>query len=395
MTEFLKRSAFHSIGAADRLIRGVRGRNPSLNPTDLRMVRNFVVPLTHSYLGAAIHETPLLEALRKLIPEAQIIAAGQGLAAEVYRNHPALSRVEPAPNPNIDFWGAVRHYRRIADFGNEPWCALFTTWNSRSRVALAMMLAGAGIRAGFTVSSPLLHLPLEYDAQRSQIENNLRLPALLGHRPPNELEPRVYFTHADLAHAQGLLASDPERPTAVLITRTSGGQPTRWPDNRFAAVARHLTERHCCRVVLPGTAQDADSLARLAEQIGPDVQSLAGTTSIPQLAAVCALSDIAVAVDTGAMHVARSQELPLVIIAPGWQNSIEWMPLGKPWVRILKGPWFSPPPPANYAIEEVSVEEAKAAMDDLLKRFPPSREARLRRAVDSLTRLTHTEAVAS
>jgi hypothetical protein len=78
--------------------------------------------------------------------------------------------------------------------------------------------------------------------------------------------------------------------------------------------------------------------------------------------------------------------LPLAIIAPGWQNSIEWMPLGKAWARILKGPWFPPPPPANYAIEEISVAEVNAAADELLQLLPASasaREARIRRSLAS------------
>jgi hypothetical protein len=84
------------------------------------------------------------------------------------------------------------------------------------------------------------------------------------------------------------------------------------------------------------------------------------------------------------MHVARAQGLPLAIIAPGWQNSTEWMPLGKTWARILKGPYFPPPPPPDYALEEITVEVVSTAADDLLGMFPPvhsSREARIQRSL--------------
>jgi ADP-heptose:LPS heptosyltransferase len=146
--------------------------------------------------------------------------------------------------------------------------------------------------------------------------------------------------------------------------------------------------------VLPGTAQDVAELTRLADHIGEAATSIAGRTSIPQLAAVCALSDIAVAVDTGATHIARAQELPVAIIAPAWQQSIEWMPLGKPWARILKGPWFAPPPPANYALEEVSVEAVNAAVDELLRAYLPcrgSREARVQRSLTDTSRMHQNE----
>lgn len=386
MVEAGKRVAFQGIAAAERIANVFRGGVPSLEPAELARIRNFLIPLTHSYLGSAVHETPLIEALRTAVPDANIVAAGSGIAAEVYRHHPGLTRTERVPNPNSDFWGAVRGYRKIVQsFRGEPWCSLSTTWNHRSRVALAMMLAGNGVRAGFAVAPQLVHLPIEYDREQSQINNNLRLVGLLGHGVPAGLEPRVCFTGADLEHARGLAADDPNRPIAILVTRTSGGQPTRWPDDRFAAVARHLIETHGCRVVLPGTAQDVAELSPLADRIGEAAISLAGKTSIPQLAAVCAVADIAVAVDTGAAHIARALGLPLAIIAPGWQNSIEWMPLDKPWARILKGPWFAPPPPANYAIEEVSVEAVNAVLDELFREYPPSRSSREARVERGLT----------
>ncbi len=381
----MKRTAFRGIAATERTVRVFSGGSPSLDPADLRRIRNFLIPLAHPFLGAAVHETPLIEALRSAMPDANIVAAGSGIGAEVFRNHPGLTRLEPAPNPNRDFWGAVRSYRRIVQsFHREPWCALFTGWNGRSRVALAVMLSGNGVRLGFTVSPPLIHLHVGFDCEKTQIAKNLLLPELLGHAVPADLEPRVYFGESDLQRARQLLAPLSDRPVAILITRTSGGQPTRWPDERFAAVAKHLIESHRCRVVLPGTAHDGPSLTELAGRIGPDAKSLAGATSIPQLAAVCALSDIAVAVDTGAMHVARAQGLPLAIIGPGWQNSVEWMPLGKPWARILKGPRFPPPPPPNYAIEEVSVDQVHVAVDELLCLFPPSAASREERVLRSL-----------
>jgi ADP-heptose:LPS heptosyltransferase len=389
LIELLKRTAFRGIAATERTVRVFGGASPSLDPADLRKIRNFLIPQVHPFLGAAVHETPLIESLRSAVPEANIVAVGSGIGAEVLRNHPGVARLEPSPDPNQDFWQAVRSYRRVVrSFRGEPWCALFTGWNGRSRVLLATMLAGSGVRAGFSVAPPLAHLSLAYDPEKSQIANNLLLPGLLGHQVSRDPEPRVYYSVLDRNRARALLARHAERPTAILITRTSGGQPTQWPDDRFTAVARHLIERHGCRVVLPGTANDATALNRLAECIGPDAESLAGKTSIPQLAAVCALSNIAVAVDTGAMHVARAQGLPLAIIAPGWQSSMDWMPLGKSWARILKGPWFPPPPPPNYAIEEVSVVEVNAAVDELLCLFPPSAasgEARVQRSLVGLS----------
>jgi ADP-heptose:LPS heptosyltransferase len=394
--ERVKQPAFRALAAAERVVRAVTGGNPSLETGDLSRIRNFLIPQVHPYLGAAVHETPLIEALRSAVPDANIVAVGSGIGNAVLRKHPWVTSFELTPDPNRDFWAAVWTYRRIVrSFRGEPWGSIFAGWNGRSRVVLASMMAGKGVRAGFAVAPPLAHLPLIYNREKSQIANNLMLPGLFGWSNFDELEPRVFFDESDLNHARELLAFASERPTAVLITRTSGGQPTRWPADRFAAVAKYLVAMHGCRVVLPGTSRDAAELSELVDRIGEGARSLAGQTTISQLAAVCTLADIAVALDTGATHVARAQGLPLVIIAPAWQDSVEWMPLGKAWARILKGPWLAPPPPAGYALEEITVDDVNSAASELLNQFPPSRERRQQRAEKSLNQSIRPVIIAS
>lgn len=377
MKAFLKQTAFRAIGTAEKIL---RGRTKPLGAAELKGIRNFVLPMFEPYLGSLVHNTPVVEALRAALPDSRIVVAAAPLAQQVFQRHPLIDRLVPTADPNRNFRAAVADMRKtVAQFGGEPWCALFTNWNSRTRVALAIMLSGGGVRAGYCLAPALLHLGLQPNKDGSQIARNLRMLHLLGHNAPSHLEPRVYFSQHDLDYAQELIGGSARGPVAVLITRTSGGQPTAWPDDRWVAVARHLIAEHKCHVVLPGTRSETDALSQLAAKIGADVKSLAGETTIAQLAAVCALSDIVIAGDTGPTHVARSQEVPLAIIAPAWQNSIEWMPIDQSWARILKGAWFPTPPPPSYAIEEVTVEHVTTAADELLGTYPPQPAARMQR----------------
>jgi ADP-heptose:LPS heptosyltransferase len=283
LIELLKRTAFRGIAATERTVRVFGGASPSLDPADLRKIRNFLIPQVHPFLGAAVHETPLIESLRSAVPEANIVAVGSGIGAEVLRNHPGVARLEPAPDPNQDFWQAVRSYRRVVrSFRGEPWCALFTGWNGRSRVLLATMLAGSGVRAGFSVAPPLAHLSLAYDPGNSQIANNLLLPGLLGHAAPSDLEPRVYFTMEDLRAAHDLLAL-PEisqaRPLVVFVTQTRVSQRKQWRQERFVTVARWLIREHGCRIALVGTESESLAVEALQTAIGEEAFSLAGRTS--------------------------------------------------------------------------------------------------------------------
>lgn len=382
----VKQTVYHAVRFTERMVRGVAGSNPRLDPASLRQIRNFLLPQFQVSLGCAVHATPIVEALQQAVPNARVVGVMSGLALEVFGCHPGLERVETVSNPSGNLLKASRQIRTvIADFHGEPYCVVFTGGdeNVRASVALAAILSGNGVRAGINVAPALLHLPVGHDRSVSAIGRNLRLVELLGHPAPAALEPRVCFREADLDHARALIAGSGSDPLALLITRTSGGQLTRWPDDRFVAVGEYLIRRGF-RIILSGTKADVGELEVLARRMGQSTTSVAGQTTIPQLAALCAVADVAVALDTGGMHVARAQGLPLAIIAPAWQDSVEWMPLGKPWVRILKGPWMSPPPPPGYAIEEVGVDEVTESVDDLLHRYPASLAAREERISRSL-----------
>jgi ADP-heptose:LPS heptosyltransferase len=372
----LRHIALSSLRAAESMLRGPVALSAAA------AIDEFLILFYDPALGTAIHATPLLEALRQARPEARITVATCGIAAQVIRTNRFVDRVIETPNPYTHTLATARAIRRAYP-PKKTFCIVTSNGSSRSRITMLALMLGRALRVGFTLAPELYHAPLSPDGcSDSQIARNLRALRPLG-IAVETMEPRLFYTEADLAHARSLFGAS-QQPTAIFVTRTSGGQPTAWPMARFAEVAKHLIATHGLRILLPGTTADASALEELAAMIGPGAVSIAGKTSVSQLAVVCALADLAVTLDTGGLHVARSQRLPLVVIAPAWQNSVEWMPLGQPWARILKGPWFPAPPPPQYAIEEVSAAEVIAAADDLLEHYPPSVEMRAERVRHSL-----------
>jgi len=377
----LRSIALSSLRTAERLLRG------RTSASALASVDEFLILFYDQAFGTAVHATPIFEALRQARPNARITVASCGIARETLRNSPFPNRVIETPNPYTHTLAAARVIRREFRPG-KLFCIITPAGSSRSRISLLAVLAGKALRIGYTLMPEFYDAPLSPSAcDDSQIARNLRTLLPLGIQSA-VLEPRLYFTATDVQHAQALLADSPvgtpAAGTAILVTRTSGGQLTAWPDDRFIAVARHLIDVHKLRVLLPGTGADAAPVASLVSSMDAGAYSVAGKTTVPQLAALCALADIAVTLDTGTLHVARTQALPLAVIAPAWQASIEWMPLGKPWARILKGPWFPAPPPPGYAMQEVGVADVIAAVDDLLTAFPATPSARESRVRHSL-----------
>jgi ADP-heptose:LPS heptosyltransferase len=369
----LKRLASGIVAAAERAVRV----NPPTKDEYLASIKSFLFLQYDQALGTAVHATPVFEALKCAVPDAQISVACVGMAHNVLRYNPHISRLIETPHPFDQFFAAGYVLRRAwPELGGLPVAIVTTTGSSRTRIALLGMLAGPGFRLGFTIARPLYHRVLVYDPMMSQIDNNLRVIGALGHTYEHS-EPRVYFSPAEVDSARRMLAGqgiNNGKPCAVMVTQVSGGQRTRWRDERFLAVAEHLRARGY-QILFVGASAEARDIDRLRTLLGRTSFSLAGKTDIPTLSAVLCLADLAVALDTGTMHVGRAAELPMVVIAPAWQPAIEWLPLEREHCVVLRGPDLPVMPP-DYCIDEVSSAQAIAAIDRLLKKFPPSPEAR-------------------
>ena len=169
----------------------------------------------------------------------------------------------------------------------------------------------------------------------------------------------------------------------ALAVQGSGGQSTSWHDDRFAEVIRYVESSGCGTMFL-GTAADASAIDRIRALAASSGFSAAGRTSIPQLAALLTLCDLLVSIDTGTMHVGRASGLPMVVLGPSWQRPVEWLPLDRNDVLILRGE-DRPSCPPNYKLDEIQASEVQRACTDLLTAYAPSAAAREKRIARLLT----------
>jgi ADP-heptose:LPS heptosyltransferase len=349
------------------------------------LVLEYMLPL-----GTCVHLTPLFEALKLCRPNLGITVATRGLGLEVLRHSPYVDRLIDTPDPLTDLKGAAAVLRSsLKKQKVDVECVLTGASDQRTRIALLGLLASRGWRGGFTVNSSLYQRPLEYDRGLSLIENNLRLAGLLG-CGMEAIEPRVFFTQKSVERARELLSKvNPDgRPLVVMVTQNSGGQATGWHTDRFADVIRHAVETHQCAVVYVGTANDAPAIKAIQRAVGGLGVSIAGETNISELAAVLAMSDAMVTIDTGTMHAGRAVNTPMVVLGPSWQRPIEWLPLKVANARILRGE-DREEMPENYRLDEITADSVIAALDDLLQAYPASTRSRQVRLERSLSVIDH------
>src|SRR5690606_23670898 len=89
-----------------------------------------------------------------------------------------------------------------------------------------------------------------------------------------------------------------------------------WPAANWADVVDRLVRRHNLPVVLTGSGNRAEMahLAEIRAGLKVPVIDLAGTLSLPGLAAAIAGARIALGPDTAAMHLAASFRRPQVVL---------------------------------------------------------------------------------
>jgi ADP-heptose:LPS heptosyltransferase len=363
----VKRGIFSRVAAVERLMhKGDAGHGVALCE-----VRNFLLLQHSAALGTAIHATPLIPALREAVPGCGIAVAASGFSLDLLRHNPGVDWLIETPSPLHDLKGAVRMLRQRNPFFGTTYATLTSVGNERTRVAAQAVLSGAALRVGFTLVPQMYRVALDFDPALSQIANNLRIIGALGHSV-RHFEPQMFYSDSELAGARETLANgglQQGQPVAVFVTQTSVTQRKSWRSERFRAAAEFLTRQYGAHILFVGTAAESAAIDALRGGLSFATTSVAGKTSLAQLAALMSLCSVGLTLDTGPLHVGRAVGLPMVIIAPAWSPPIEWLPLGNDRFRILKNADMTSAP-ADYIIDEVSVDEVTSALADLLTRYP-------------------------
>jgi ADP-heptose:LPS heptosyltransferase len=360
------------------LVRALRPRRRNVAAPRTVLVLQYQMPL-----GCCVHGLPLFTALARTSPPTTIVVATRGTGKATLAHDPhiaALIETEDPMRSLHSLWSVTRTIRaELRRLGLQPDLILQDASNRRGRFALLALLVGLAPTSGFADIPELYDLPLTYDPQRSLIDNNLRLAAEAG-GSATHIEPAVYFTPAELDRARSLLAEvNPDaRPITAFVVQGSGGQRTAWHEDRFAEVIQFV-DGLGHRIVYLGTVAEAAEIESTCRAAGERGQSLAGKTTIPELAALLCLCDLLITVDTGTMHVGRASGVPMVVLGPSWQRPLEWLPLTCPQARVLRGPDRSDIPP-GYRLDEIQVGDVITAARDLLAAFPPASDARDARA---------------
>ncbi len=301
--------------AGRSLSRLVRPGPPSATPPRAILV------LKPCCLGDVLMATPAVAALRQAFPDARLDFAVGGWSTPALAGNPRLDRLVDCGLVGSGRRYPLGQYRQLVAKvrqGGYDWC--FTLERS-AVVGMVPWLAGVPHRIGIDSAgrgfAHTVRVPLQQG--RHEAETYLDLVRTVG---VPAINPRLEFFPSEAEHqrAAGLLPG----PGPWLAVHPGGGTnpgmtlgAKRWPAARFAQVAR-LAIAQGLGVVLVGAEYDMSLAAEVQAAAGSvpagAMLSLAGRTTLGELAAVLGRCAAFLGNDTGAMHLAVAVGTPPVAL---------------------------------------------------------------------------------
>ena len=278
-------------------------------------------------IGDVVFTTPLLRALRRHYPAAEITYLVESPAAPVVRGNPHISELIVVPHR--------RGVRRIADD-----IALAIRLR-RTRFDLALDLhggprsawltwaSGAPRRIGYTIKGRAWMytdaIPRSPDlAPRHSVVNQWDLLAPLGIAAPTLEHDAVEMPEdaAAAARVDRRLADAGLSLHPLIVMHVSAGNPfRRWPPGAFETVIEQLVRRDPRRrVVVTSGPSDAEASHRIAAAarrrlgaLAPGVAEI-GEFDLAELRSLVARAAVYIGGDSGPMHIAATTRTPIIAL---------------------------------------------------------------------------------
>jgi len=332
-----------------------------------------------SSLGDVVHALPVASALRRRYPGAFLGWCVGRAAAPLVAHHPlldvvfVLGRGTVAPGERVV---VAEGYRELGRALRQYHFEVSLDLQGLLRSAYLAYLGGAPCRVGYRnwqegafLFNRIRAVPPARD--RHAVQGYLDFARYLD--APAEPVEFVLPTDPQAAGTAERLLSEFSAPgRAALLLPGARWESKHWPPDRFGQVAAWMAGQGLAPLVA-GSAQDQALAERVVSASGGKAASIAGRTSVADLAALVARSRLVVGHDSGPVHLAAALGVPLVSIF-GPTNPALTGPYGRR-VEIVRAAVACSPCRRRrcrslVCQERVSVEMVTAAASRLLQGQP-------------------------
>jgi heptosyltransferase II len=208
------------------------------------------------------------------------------------------------------------------------------------RHILLMALSGIKFRVGYGITGGafLLHRHPEYRRGVPALEHNLDLLKAMG-MDADEKRPAVYPDASDneqfrqLLEENGIAGGD----SVIVIHSYAGSQAKNWIGERFSQLISMVYKKYNSRIILVGSAEDAQKNRRIISESNIAALDFAGKISMRVLFLLLKRANLFIGVDSAPAHMAAAAGTPVVVLYSGTNDAREWAPLGEKVAVITKG----------------------------------------------------------
>lgn len=281
-----------------------------------------------SAIGDVVHTLPCLHALHQTFPNAHIGWLVEELSATLLRGHPDIDELFVIPKKKwrkhpIKTWLNGEQPAFYKKMRQRKWDVAID-FQGLTKSGFPLLLSGAKTRIGFGDKDGRELNKLftnrrvtPSDQARHVIERNLSLLNPLGIETPPE---KVAWRFPDFAQEEADLASFFSEQTPdgfIALYPGAGWESKRWPTQRFAELAKLMTEENSKASVLaqvlvwgPGEETLCKEIIKTA-QLPPEKLMIAPPTNLRQLAVLLKKANAVVGGDTGPIHLAAAMNIPI------------------------------------------------------------------------------------
>jgi ADP-heptose:LPS heptosyltransferase len=298
----------------------------------LEQMKNFLFIRFELHLGSIVCTSPIFEGIRKVLPDIHIGVVCDEMNYELLKYNPNINDFYLAPNPDKNFIGALLAFFRLRTEARKYDCIIADLGNSQFRYLVPTLLTGLKYRIGFGGGHDFFfNLTASYLLHESIIERNLNLLSIFNGAPIIiHAEPKLYFSEDESEFVENFFKKnniDRESMIVAIQTQSKDEKPNRWFAYRFAELADKLVESYDACIIFTGAQYDEEKVDQIRASMVHTSITAAGKITILQLASLLNICDLFITVDTGSMHVARSVQVPMVIIGCAYQSSHLWLPV--------------------------------------------------------------------
>lgn len=300
-----------------------------------------ILVLELAHIGDVVAIIPAIRLLRKRFPESSITVAVSPWAKEVLTGNPDIDeiviyRASWFDRVNNSF--SLAQTRSFIKFLRKSDFDLGIDIRGDSGVILLMWLGKIKKRIGYAFAggafllTDVMPFNVAGRQDKHQMEHNVNLITSIkeGIRcGDKDLTLKIFFSDTDISYVDKLFKeSGVTQDDSLIAIHLGAGFPAkRWPIERFSRLIEKIFKQGNAKIILVGKEEEITLAKSLGLSENPRLINAIGKTNIKQLAALLKRCNLFVGADSGVMHIAATQNTPIVAIWGGQNKPTHWKPL--------------------------------------------------------------------